>query len=280
MSKATFLLRQASVFPPDTEVGAFPRLTDAPPTALPRKAAATATVDKRGEAKLSGLEPNAPYWAAADVDGTVRTVAFTAKSDELRNMPEAIRLSRDGTNYQTEQQREAQAKLRNTTPAEQRYPTIVTGARGTANTVTGDDIATKPEAIATEKVKKSDEPQPYPRLEDAKEPVRSHTATGSAHPVDPGEPQPKPKQEDVKDSQPQRSSTETGEATPKDKDEVQPALKQEDAPKGLRQRSDTETGSVEPKPAVKGQETAKLRESSQSKAEGRTADKPKLKTTP
>lgn len=253
-SKASVHLRGR--FSPGTKVGLYERYGD---VFRGGRALKSATVDKNGEVEFKGLEEAARFWIAGEVDGDERAVAMTAKGD-------------DATKRLTGAQ--VRDRLAQTRPNPQRRE-IVTGARTTSNTrvtgARGEPFADERVGKPTPKDEREDEPQPYPRIEDMPKgtPLRSHTITGSAHPVEPGEKQPTIPQSDVRKGTPQRSDTEFGEAALKTAtDEEQPKRRQES--QSGKQRSDTPTGEAEPKPRAKPKRQAQVRDSAKSKARGAT----------
>lgn len=222
--------------------------------------AGTGKVDAEGEVSFDGLDAGRRFWIVGEIDDTERAVAMTAKEQ-----PQRSRMS-------AKEQRE---RLAQTRPPDRRRESV-TGARTSANTRvttgTGQPFAHEQTGKPTPKEERENEPQPHLRLEDVSKstPLRSHTITGSAHPVEPGEPQPKPSQDDVRKGTAQRSDTPLGEATVKTAvDEEQPKRSQE-TQRG-KQRSDTETGEAEPKPRASAVKQAKVRDSAESKAKGATA---------
>lgn len=289
------------LFPAGTRVGVYPRLTDEfRPGGEPVK---ETTVGDTGDIKVTGLDDNAPYYLAGDVeqpDGSfrLRSMSFTAKSDELRGLSSMDRSAVAAE--QTILERAARAKqakdnpaLMTTAPGRTVTPNIVTGARSSKTLRARHGVELNRQLDEREKPQ-GDEIQPFVNQMDVEGVAqRSDTPFGEVHiKEDVNEQQPAPTQDTVDEDQPQRSDTEMGEATPKNTDEVQPAIRQEDAPDDLKQRSSTPHGSIEPKPKqsdapesrrkVKNRKGTKAQahiESADAKAKGETTDQPEAKVS-
>lgn len=286
MAKVTFQLEQADLFPAGTKVHVTPRFTEQFAGAG-AATTTTATVDKNGVAKLSGLEADAPYWAYGDVEvpdpadprkRTTRThsVAFTPLSADSLAHPD-LRTTQEETGRRRLAEAEAATAARR--EAEKKDPLAASPAPG--RTVQPNRVEGARSSVDA-RTRVEPEPKPGPRQQDTTGIVqRSDTIDGEATPKDPAELVPGPSQDDVPAKQLQRSSTEQGEATPKERDEQVPSAKQEDVPRGTVQRSDTPEGEAEPKPTGRSRTKAKKeRDSSAQRARGRTPAKPERKARP
>lgn len=197
-------------FPAGTRVRLVPRNSDFfnPPGA----AVAAAKVDKSSEVTFSGLEDGAPFWVAAEIDGSWRSAAVTAKvpAEPKKRMPRPS----------TEDARPQQA------PGAVAEPDDSKVAKGETD------------------------PAPHMRQQDVPKGTvqRSDTPLGMATPIPDGEHSPTVPQSALKKGTVQRSDTPLGEASPIPPGEldVAPAPEQDDV-KGL-QRSDTPEGTAAPKP--------------------------------
>lgn len=161
-------------FPAGERVRLVPRNSDV--FNAPGNAVATAKVGDDSEVTFGGLEDGDPFWVAAEVDGTWRSAAVTAK------VPAAPKVRQDRPS--AEEARPAQAE----------------------STVVVDDS----------KVPKGEKPAPYLRQQDVGADVvqRSCTPLGMATPIPEGEHTPTMAQSAVADGTVQRSDTPLGEATP------------------------------------------------------------------
>lgn len=232
-------------FPIGAKVGLYPRTGD---FFRGGTAIASQTVSKDGTASFTGLEEGARFWVAADIDGTVRSAAVTAKVQ-----PGAAKVVTA---------KEIRERLHSTRPVQ--GVVMVSGPRST----TSMRPAVKSVGEPTPADEREAEPLPHLRQEDARNvPQRSATLTGMATPKDPDEIVPAPSQQDIPRDTPQRSATEFGIATPKQIDEEAGGAKQE-AARDIDQRSATELGVAEPKPTGDAVEQERAKYSAMSKARG------------
>jgi hypothetical protein len=180
-------------------------------------ASAGATLDRKkvaadGTVMFDGLELGAGYWIAAlDEDtGEWRARAMTAK-------PQTDSADKLGEN-------EVAERLAQTRPSATAVRTgaAVTGPRSTSSarphrvlSGSGSPFAHPATGLPTPKGDRDARPAPYVRIEDVPEgtPLRSHTVTGEAHPVNPDLPDGKLRQDQVPEGVPQASATPLGEAT-------------------------------------------------------------------
>lgn len=200
-------------FPAGTRVRLVPRNSDV--FNAPGNAVATAKVGKDSEVTFGGLEDGAAFWVTAEVEGTWRSAAVTAK------VPVAPKVRQD------------RPSTEEAAPPAPRGPEL--------------------EVDETKLPKGETDPAPYMRQQDVPKGVvqRSCTPLGMATPIPEGEFSPTVPQDAVKKGTVQRSDTPFGEATPIPPGEldVAPAREQGDA-KGV-QRSDTPAGVATPKRAKK-----------------------------
>lgn len=169
-------------FPDGAKVGAYPRAGDDfnPNAGEPEKTATT----KGGETTFEGLRDNAPYFAAAKVDGEWRHAAFTAKADRFEDVGLDLRKRA----YMAERERKAQIDARSETvkaereknplagspaPGETVQPNVVHGARDSRSVTSTSEAVGSPGGVSQERV--SGIPQ------------RSDTPHGEATPIPAGE---------------------------------------------------------------------------------------------
>jgi hypothetical protein len=218
-------------FPAGERVRLVPRNSDT--FHPPGVAVSTAKVDKTSEVTFGGLDEGATFWVAAEIDGSWRSAAVTAK---VPASPK-LRMDRPTSEEAKPAQRERQVEPPDTKPS-------------------------KGETM----------PAPHMRQQDVPKGTvqRSDTPLGQATPVEPDEFQPKVPQSAVKAGTVQRSDTPHGEATPIPPGEldVEPAPAQDDV-KGL-QLSDTPEGTATPQPRARSRrartQTEKERDASVTKS--------------
>jgi hypothetical protein len=264
------MAKQASVtlrgrFPEGTRVGLYARhgYTLSPGA----ERLSTRTVGKDLTVTFADREPGERLWIAAEIDGTFRHVAVTAKeqprqkrrltgAESREKLAQTIFQPTDRT-YRVEGPRSA-------------ADAPVTGSRARGSR--GQPFVAKNAGEPLPKGEIPVEAHPARRIEDARgEQLRSDTITGTAYPVDPSEVQPSLRQDQVPKGTQQRSDTPLGEATIIPAGEAVPAPRQEDV-NGPRQRTDTPTGTAYPLPDD-AQQPSKRRPKSRSKAAPKRAVK-------
>jgi hypothetical protein len=201
-------VRLSGRFSPGQEVVLFERHGTHFDFAHVGSAIAEGKVDRTGVVEFDGLVLGRAYWVAGeDGDGVWRAAQMTAKTRPVEKARQS--------------DSEIAEKLAQTRPPASavRASTSVTGARSTstARVVGGNGQPFVHPQIGkpTPKGERDTMPAPYARIEDTPDgtPLRSHTVTGEAHPVNPALPDGKLRQDQVPEDVPQASCTPHGEAT-------------------------------------------------------------------
>lgn len=169
-------------FPDGTKVGAYPRAgDDFNPNATTAEKTATT---KNGETRFEGLRDNAPYFAAAEVDGEWRHAAFTAKAGEFENAHLDLRKR----SFMAERERLAQIDARSDTVLRERERNPLAGSPAPGETVQSNVVhGPRDSRSVTSTAEAIETPGGVSQERVSGIPQRSDTPRGEATPIPAGE---------------------------------------------------------------------------------------------